>query len=380
MCSLRVCCVVFALLFSPLYSPAQEPTESGEASYLSFEVPGALGTFPMSINNSMAVTGYYLVSPKVARAFLRDAGGAITTFSVRDGVWTEPESINAAGDITGFYEVTSGAPHGFERYADGRIITFDPPCETIGPCDLSIPVSINAFGEIAGNYPYLAADAAAGFTRSPADVFSTIRFSLGADYATIVTGLNSNGTTVGYCYSCYTDNGSNSFLLDPDGFSVQFSVPFDEEIGSEITKAEDINADGMIAGWYFVCPRECATQSTGGFVRSRQGVFTLFNPPGTIEAPPSAGLFQGNPGDPVPSAGRSLFINQEGSIGGSYADSAGAQHGFVRNPYGTITSFDPPRGRQTTATSINDSGIITGSFYYAWDSQTAHGFLRLPQP
>ena len=60
-------------------------------------------------------------------------------------------------------------------------------------------------------------------------------------------------------------------------------------------------------------------------------------------------------------------------------DVEGAQHGFVRNPYGTITSFDPPRGRQTTATSINDSGVITGSYFYDWNNQIAEGFLRVPQ-
>jgi hypothetical protein len=69
-----------------------------------------------------------------------------------------------------------------------------------------------------------------------------------------------------------------------------------------------------------------------------------------------------------------FFRNQAGSITGSYLDAEEAQHGFVRNPYGTITSFDPPRGGNTTATSINDSGVIAGSYYYDWNAQTAEGF------
>jgi hypothetical protein len=37
-----------------------------EASTLvSFLLPGALGTYPMSINASMTVTGYYYVTPTV---------------------------------------------------------------------------------------------------------------------------------------------------------------------------------------------------------------------------------------------------------------------------------------------------------------------------
>jgi hypothetical protein len=87
---------------------------NGEATYISFSVPGALGTYPMSINASMTVTGYYYVAhvtPTYLRGFVRAADGAITTFDVgvpfgiEEGtVWTVPESINAAGDITGFYQ------------------------------------------------------------------------------------------------------------------------------------------------------------------------------------------------------------------------------------------------------------------------------------
>ena len=51
-------------------------------------VPGALGTFPMALNDSMAVTGYHLVSPTVAYGFLEDAAGIITTFKVGGSIWT----------------------------------------------------------------------------------------------------------------------------------------------------------------------------------------------------------------------------------------------------------------------------------------------------
>jgi len=113
-------------------------------------------------------------------------------------------------------------------------------------------------------------------------------------------------------------------------------------------------------------------------VRSPQGVFTRFNPPGTIVTlPDEPGLVFGDESFTAP---HRLSINQEGSITGSYVDADGAQHGFVRNPYGTITSFDPPKGKQTTATSINDSGVIAGSYFYDWNNQIAEGFLRVPQP
>jgi hypothetical protein len=51
----------------------------------------------------------------------------------------------------------------------------------------------------------------------------------------------------------------------------------------------------------------------------------------------------------------------------------------VRNPYGTITPFDPPRGRQTTATAMNDAGVITGTYFYDWNAEIAQGFVRVPK-
>jgi hypothetical protein len=354
---------------------------NGEATYISFSVPGALGTHPMSINNSMTVTGYYTTSSTTAAGFIRDADGAITTFSVSGSLWTEPEGINVDGDITGFYEVVSGIPRGFTRYADGRIITFDPPEGQAGP--QAQPVSINNFDEVAGNYPY-PDGYSAGFTRSRSGGFATINYSAGTSYATVVTALNSNGALVGYCSGCVPNHAANSFVLHPDGYMVQFSVPANGPISPEnATIAETINDDGVIAGWYGsaigIGGCNCAG-SSGGFVRSPQGDITLFHPPGTLLVPPLSGVFGQHGSFVLIANSKLLSMNSEGSLTGSYLDTELIAHGFVRNPYGTITSFDPPRGVQTIATSINDIGVIAGSYYYDWNSQIAEGFLRVPQP
>jgi hypothetical protein len=75
-----------------------------------------------------------------------------------------------------------------------------------------------------------------------------------------------------------------------------------------------------------------------------------------------------------------LKINDEGIVTGSYTDADMVQHGFVPETDGIITPFDPPRGRNTTATGINASGVITGSYLYDWNGQTSIGFLRIPTP
>jgi hypothetical protein len=63
MCSLRVrCCLVATLSMLGLLTCAAQEGINGEATSIPFSVPGALGTYPMSINASMTVTGYYYIS------------------------------------------------------------------------------------------------------------------------------------------------------------------------------------------------------------------------------------------------------------------------------------------------------------------------------
>jgi hypothetical protein len=112
--------MIAALCFlGPLTCVAHGGDINGEATYISFSVPGALGTYPMSINASITVVGYYYVTPTATRGFLRGADGTITTFNIPKAVLTIPESINSVGDVTGFYTLPTGMAQGFLRYADG---------------------------------------------------------------------------------------------------------------------------------------------------------------------------------------------------------------------------------------------------------------------
>jgi Chitobiase/beta-hexosaminidase C-terminal domain/Glycosyl hydrolases family 16 len=360
-------CVLGSLTFV-----AQGEDINGEAAYISFSVPGALGIYPMSINNSMEVTGYYNVTATVARGFLREPDGTITTFDVGGALWTEPEGINAAGNITGFYELVAGVPQGFLRYADGRIITFDPPPAQTGTPLEAQPVSISDFDGIAGNFPYPASLPSA-FTRSRAGVFTTIQVPY--DVWTVATAINASGSVVGYFKG---ERGYTGFVAHPDGYWAEIAVPGDSRC-PEGPFPDGINAAGTVAGWsfnYSYTPNgACTLENTSGFVMSPEGELTLFQSPGTILTLALPGFtVQGFPLT-VPHL---ISIDEAGDIAGSYTDAAGVQHGFVRNPYGTITSFDPPESKQTTATSINDGGAITGFYHYNAGGGPSVGFIRVP--
>jgi hypothetical protein len=75
-------------------------------------------------------------------------------------------------------------------------------------------------------------------------------------------------------------------------------------------------------------------------------------------------------------------INPAGDVTGFYADSNAALHGFVRSSNGIFTLFDGPGAvcpsffsECTSPSGINPQGSITGSYC---DAVTCHGFLRAP--
>jgi hypothetical protein len=350
----------------------------------------------MSINASMTVTGYYYVAhytPTYLRGFVRNADGAITTFDVGvafglgdETVWTIPESINAAGDITGFYQYPPVGPpgdawgqiapvEGFLRYADGGTTAIapndsaggDPGGEYFLP--IAQPVGINDFDEVAGNAPYL--DPISVFTWSDVGAYGVYKDGISFNKLTLATAINASGSVIGFSGS--TSTPARGFVRPPDGVATPVNVPSPapQSCAADGTFPDSINAAGSIAGWYVSPATNCTAANTGGFVMSADGVFSLFQVPGMLLAFPVGG-FGGSLLAP-----HSISIDKAGDVTGSYTDAGGVEHGFVRNPYGTLTTFDPPEGEQTTATSIADGGLVAG--YYEYKSGgPAVGFIRIP--
>lgn len=353
-------------VLGPLTCVAHGGNINGEASYISFSVPGASGTSPTGINNSMEVTGYYFDSPTTAHGFLRKPDGTIITFSVPGAIWTSPQGINAAGDITGYY-IPGTEPEwakGFLRYADGRIETFD--ADQTNPITLTFPTSINDYDEIAGEYENTRLPSA--FTRSRDGVLTSITAPFGGVIG--VTAINASGSVVGYSGIA----AGTGFVAHPDGFWAEIAVP-GNPVCTNQTIPQAINAAGTIAGSWatnYYNDSACEPLNTGGFVMSPDGKLTLFPfPVGPQDYPdPASHGFLAQE--------HWFSMNQVGDITASYSDAVGYFHGFVRNPYGTITSFDPPESRETFPSSINDAGVIAGSYSYSNFSNPPEGFIRVP--
>jgi hypothetical protein len=72
------------------------------------------------------------------------------------------------------------------------------------------------------------------------------------------------------------------------------------------------------------------------------------------------------------------FINNNGWITASQAQSEGYFIAFLRDPNGNMTTFDASNGRgHTFPDAINDSNVIAGT-YVNVARRTQHEFLRQP--
>jgi hypothetical protein len=105
------------------------------------------------------------------------------------------------------------------------------------------------------------------------------------------------------------------------------------------------------------------TDSNGnihGFLRKAGGEIVTF------DAPHAAGATLPN------------CINNEGDIVGNYNDASGASHGFIRWAHGRFTIIDDPSSTlsppSTIPQAINDFGEVVG--YYYDSSGNYHGFVR----
>jgi hypothetical protein len=351
MCSLQVrhCLVATLCVLSPLFCAAQEPAVSNEVSYVSFQVPGALGTYPASINSANTVTGDYVAPTGDQPAFVRRFDGAITTFTVPGSGQTTPSAINDAGEIAGSYVISpDGGPQlCFLRARDGSITTFTPAASS----GTAVVTGINERGTVVGYYTDdTSTSSTYGFIRHRDGVVETIAVEGSAK--TRIAGINAAGDVTGWYL-----NGSyiSGYVRSAQGRVTTF------DLGTALLPTS-INDAGTITGYYLV-PVSLDDNWNHEFIRSPDGDMTTFTPPGTIW-----------PGF--------LGINDEGTIAGNYqlppsASNPAVYFAFDRRRYGEITTIAPESGWQTMTTGINRAGVITG-YYYNAAGPGAFAFLRIP--
>jgi len=277
---------------------------------------------------------------------------------------TVPIAVNSSGAVAGFYVDSSNAYHGFIRAANGTITTFNVTNAGKGAQQGTQATGINTSGEVVGLYCD-SSNVCRGFVRAPSGVITTFDLpgaETSSHLGTAALGINDSGVVTGtFRDSTFVHHG---FIRSATGSFTTFDAP---GAGSGIYQGTfpiGINAAGDITGTYLDF-----SYVNHGFVRASSGVVTTFDAPNAATA---GGAFVGT----VP-----LTINAAGVIAGTYTDSAGARHSFVRATNGTITNFDVPGVvastgifQGTIATSINTAGIVSG--FYQGAGSLFHGFVR----
>ena len=182
-------------------------------------------------------------------------------------------------------------------------------------------------------------------------------------------GINPAGAITGFTRDA--NFARHGFLRAPDGTITIFDDPNAgtcssscETIGNgQGTRAYAINPSGQIVGFFTDNSARCH-----GYVRAANGAFTQIDAPDAGTGPFPQGTF--------PSQITPMGINPAGAITGFYVDASSVQHGFVRDPNGLITEFDPTGSIFTNPNAIDQTGAITGFYFDA--NFVGHGFLRTP--
>jgi hypothetical protein len=357
------------------------------------------------------------VSPIVPQQvfYTIDAPGAGTSSS--DG--TFPVDINASGDVVGYFYTESNVNHSFLRMHDGTLTEFDPPAEYTDPFAGSSASAINASGQIVGSVlePLTPPEAGEfrlvlprGYVETGPGAFELIQFtrvvigepqtytsvsafsindagafagSIGSDAgsvegfvqmpgsdpiffsppgSTVLTStssfncrINVTGTVTGYFWQ--TGATFRSFVVTSDGTLTEIVAPGAGTTVNTGTLASDINAFGVIVGQILL------TGSTHSFMRAADGTFTVFDPP-----------LAGSGGSVASS------INDGGVIAGAYSDANNLTHGYIRATDGTFETVDEPNASHAANTKgtfisrINVNGAIVGQYFDA--AGVRHGFVR----
>ena len=327
---------------------AKEPIAQ-KAVFITVDAPGALMTFPTSINSAGVITGNALFGSNnpfvsISRGFVRASDGTFTTFdapNVGSG-GTLPASINSAGEITGYFYDTNNMTHGFLRNPDGVITVLDGP----GALE-TYAAGINETGSIIGGLQVNPDGSGPAFLRSPDGEYTLFDVPADVGIHTIPTGINAAGMVTGI----FVDRNLNygGFVRAADGTFSHFQAPN----GGQIAAGLSIDSRGDVTGWYW------DRNGSYGFVRTAHGTFSALNSPPTLACIPTSI----NPAGDITGY---CFVNQPfGAFWGA----------FVQERNGRFFRLDVPSTQVVHPMGINSAGEITGTYIPA-RGYTTHAFLR----
>ena len=157
---------------------------------LEFDVPGAMDTIPLGINNNGGFVGTVILTDGTQSAFI-SLNQVFTTFAVPGATATFAYQINDSNQIIGYYIDANGVTHGYTRDSAGNL-TF--------PIDVTGSTGTILFGNNASNWGVGRYTDASGVTHGlyfiTPDNMQT--FDYPGSTFTSLDGINKNGQVCGY--------------------------------------------------------------------------------------------------------------------------------------------------------------------------------------
>ena len=267
----------------------------GGARFISFDAPGAMGTFALDINNGGLIVGRYRDQGGATHGFLRRRSGAIVTIDFPGSIFTVAAGINNRGDIVGQYSRPEDPElrHGYLLH-EGQFTTLDPRGSVF-----TNALGVNGRGDITGRFQ-TEDEALHGF-RLRGGAFKTFDFPGAAQ--THMHRSNNAGTIVGAFVDA--DDHPHLFVARHGNFET-LPIPASKSVARE---QADINAYGDVVGAY--CNGEPPCTATHGFLWIDQDErFERIDVPDAIST-------------------ATFGMNDARDIVGGYLDENGVNHGFL---------------------------------------------------
>ena len=295
---IRIGCLL-AIAVIALANPSSGSAQVG--GFASFDVPGASLTRPIDVNNSGAIVGFYTDQAGTHGFVLKQ--GKYTTVDFPGAVLTSVMGVNDLGYLVGRFQTEEGVDHGF-LFSNGAFRQIDFPGSISTQCH-----GINKKGQIVGRYFSVenpGQGGGQGLAHEHGFLLTGSSFT-GIDFPDASTTDAWKITDDGDIVGDWTSNGAlNSGSLHGyvmhDGQYGSFDFP-----GALGTAGRDLNASGQLLGILY--DKNCLSPLGHGFTRDN-GSYSDFDFPGSV-----CTIAQG--------------INNSGVIVGAYADSSGAQHGYL---------------------------------------------------
>src|ERR1039458_10026713 len=106
---------------------AQGFIRNTDGTFVTFDAPGAIGTYAYSINNNGVIAGDFNDGMSSNNGFIRHPDGSFETYSIDGAEFLGYACINNSGVVSGEYGTWDGVYHAFLRAVDGTITLVDAP-------------------------------------------------------------------------------------------------------------------------------------------------------------------------------------------------------------------------------------------------------------